>query len=120
MQALESGLLATPPSALGFGHGAGLGLALADTDGDGNEDDAEARVELENGVHQLETLLEATVDRNFDKFEIYALRNLFKVPDGLEGWMRLAHYEVGGRSPLPFVHGALPSSLPTTCGSRPC
>ena len=45
-------------------------------------------------MHQLETLLEATVDRNFDKFEIYTLRNLLTVPDGLEKWMRLAHYRV--------------------------
>lgn len=47
-------------------------------------------------MHQLETLLEATVDKTFDKFEIYTLRNILTVPDDLTGWIRLAHYEVGG------------------------
>ena len=47
-------------------------------------------------MHQLETLLEATVDKTFDKFEIYTLRNILTVPDELAGWMRLGHYEVSG------------------------
>ena len=51
-------------------------------------------MELENGVHQLETLLESTVDKSFDKFEIYTLRNILTIPDDLAPWMRLAHYEV--------------------------
>lgn len=50
--------------------------------------------EIENGVHRLETLLEATVDKTFDRFEIFTLRNILTVPDDLTGWMRLAHYEV--------------------------
>ena len=54
----------------------------------------EAKDEIENGVHQLETLLEATVDKTFDKFEIYTLRNILTIPDELAPWMRLAHYEV--------------------------
>ena len=45
-------------------------------------------------MHQLETLLEATVDKTFDKFEIYTLRNILTVPDELAPWMRLSHYEV--------------------------
>jgi kinetochore protein Mis12/MTW1 len=56
-------------------------------------------------VHRLETLLEAAVDKTFDKFEIYTLRNILTVPGGLEKWMRLAHYE---NLDLP-----LPSSAPT-------
>jgi len=52
----------------------------------------EARDEIENGVHQLETLLESTVDKNFDKLEIYALRNILTVPEDLAPWMRLSHY----------------------------
>jgi len=35
------------------------------------------------------------VDKTFDKFEIYTLRNILTVPDELAGWMRLGHYEVG-------------------------
>lgn len=57
-------------------------------------DHPEAKDEIENGVHQLETLLEATVDKAFDKFEIYTLRNILTVPDELAPWMRLGHYEV--------------------------
>lgn len=52
--------------------------------------------EIENGVHGLETLLEATVDKTFDRFEIFTLRNILTVPDDLAGWMRLTHYEVRG------------------------
>lgn len=53
-------------------------------------------------MHQLETLLESTVDKTFDKFEIYTLRNILTIPDDLAPWMRLGHYEVR----LPFQrHG---------------
>ncbi|TXT07407.1 hypothetical protein VHUM_03127 [Vanrija humicola] len=45
--------------------------------------DAEER-EVEVGSHALETLLETHVDRAFDTFTAYALRNAFKVPDGVE------------------------------------
>ena len=61
--------------------------------------------EIENGVHALETLLEATVDKTFDKFEIYTLRNILTVPDDLAPWMRLAHYEVRMVFLLPIVQG---------------
>ena len=71
---------------------------MRDTDGDGNIDYPEATTEIENGAHQLETLLEATVDKTFDKFEIYTLRNILTVPDELAGWMRLGHYEVSDRN----------------------
>lgn len=71
-----------------------MNLSIPDADGDGNVDFPEARDEIENGVHQLETLLEATVDKNFDKFEIYTLRNILTVPDDLAPWIRLAHYRV--------------------------
>ncbi|CAG8516716.1 3580_t:CDS:2 [Paraglomus brasilianum] len=36
--------------------------------------------DVEQGLHQFETLLEAAVDHNFDLFEVYSLRNLFTVP----------------------------------------
>ena len=58
-----------------------------------------AKVEIENGVHQLETLLESLVDKNFDKFEIYVLRNVFSVPEGLEKWIVLKHYGVSSCGP---------------------
>ena len=44
-------------------------------------------------MHKLETLLNSTVDKNFDKFEIYVLRNILSVPPDLADWIRLGHYE---------------------------
>jgi kinetochore protein Mis12/MTW1 len=93
ISSLESGLLATPPERLGFAH-ANNASTIPDTDEDGNVVYPEAKLELENGLHQLETLLEATVDKAFDKFEIYVLRNIFTVPDDLLNYIRLSHHEV--------------------------
>lgn len=47
--------------------------------------------EINQGVHQIETFLENVVDRNFDAFELYALRNIFMIPENVKGWMRLEH-----------------------------
>ena len=95
ISSLESGLLATPPERLGFSHANNNGSTIPDTDEDGNVVYPEAKLEIENGLHQLETLLESTVDKTFDKFEIYVLRNILTVPEDLLGWIRLKHYEVG-------------------------
>ncbi|KAJ5114329.1 hypothetical protein NUU61_000088 [Penicillium alfredii] len=92
ISSLESGLLATPPERLGFAH-ASNGSTIPDTDEDGNVVYPEAKLEIENGLHQLETLLEANVDKAFDKFEIYLLRNILTVPEDLLSWVRLKHYE---------------------------
>ncbi|RAL16931.1 MIND complex subunit MTW1 [Aspergillus homomorphus CBS 101889] len=92
ISSLETGLLNTPPERLGFAHAAN-GSTIPDTDEDGNVIYPEAQLEIENGLHQLETLLEATVDKTFDKFELFVLRNTFKVPEDLMGWIRLKHYE---------------------------
>ncbi|CAO1599021.1 MAG: hypothetical protein LQ349_001588 [Xanthoria aureola] len=97
IEAIENGLFSISPQQLGYSPD-------KDTSGkDTSVPDAEhpeAKDEIENGVHQLETLLEATVDKTFDKFEIYTLRNILTVPDELAPWMRLAHYE-GITLPLP-------------------
>ncbi|KAF7592295.1 hypothetical protein BBP40_000426 [Aspergillus hancockii] len=92
ISSLEAGLLSTPPERLGFSH-ASNGSTIPDTDEDGNVVYPEATLEIENGLHQLETLLETTVDKAFDKFEIIVLRNSFRVDDDLLGWIRLKHYE---------------------------
>lgn len=94
VDAVEAGLLETPPSRLGFAAKATAEHTIPDTDGEGNPLFPEARKEIEEGVHQLETLLEATVDKNFDKLEIYLLRNVLTVPEDLVPWVRLAHYQV--------------------------
>lgn len=39
---------------------------------------------LSQGMHALETLLVSHVDSAFDRFQAWALRNTFDVPDGLE------------------------------------
>ncbi|KAL4956008.1 Mis12 protein-domain-containing protein [Aspergillus filifer] len=100
ISSLESGLLSTPAERLGFAH-ANNGSTIPDTDEDGNVVYPEAQLEIENGLHQLETLLEATVDKAFDKFEIFVLRNIFRVPDDLMGWIRLKHYENISLNPSP-------------------
>ncbi|KAL4944426.1 hypothetical protein BDV06DRAFT_90410 [Aspergillus oleicola] len=100
ISSLESGLLSTPAERLGFAH-ANNGSTIPDTDEDGNVVYPEAQLEIENGLHQLETLLEATVDKAFDKFEIFVLRNIFRVPDDLMGWIRLKHYENISIHPFP-------------------
>ncbi|KAJ2765948.1 hypothetical protein IWQ57_004573 [Coemansia nantahalensis] len=42
-------------------------------------------------INKVETLLEHAVDKSFDKFELYALRNLFNVPRGLEDYVVMPH-----------------------------
>jgi kinetochore protein Mis12/MTW1 len=51
-------------------------------------------LEIENGTHQLETLLCAAIDRNFDKFELYIMQNILCLrPDEPRDWIRLKHYD---------------------------
>ena len=103
--------MGTPPERLGFSH-ANNGSTIPDTDEDGNVIYPEAQLEIENGLHQLETLLEATVDKTFDKFELFVLRNTFKVPDDLMGWIRLKHYEVCWTTKLQAPLAPLTSRAP--------
>lgn len=42
-------------------------------------------------MHSLETLLENSMDRNFDRFELYVLRNLLNIEPALAGHVRLRH-----------------------------
>ncbi|KZF24044.1 Mis12-domain-containing protein [Xylona heveae TC161] len=93
VSSVENGLLSTSPEVLGFGNSGAGADSIPDTDGDGNVVYPEAKLEIENGVHQLETLLESAVDKDFDKLEIYTLRSILSVPEELVPWVRLAHYE---------------------------
>lgn len=90
ISSLEDGLTSAPPEKLGFSHPPDT---IPDTDDDGNIMYPQATLEIENGLHQLETLLESTVDKAFDRFEIYVLRNILTVPEDMLGWVRLNHYE---------------------------
>ncbi|KAF8437849.1 Mis12 protein-domain-containing protein [Terfezia claveryi] len=68
--------------------------------------------EISNGMHQLETLLGALIDKNFDKFEIYALRNVLTVPDGLVGWVKLPHHKGYDFKPRPTDAPLLTATAP--------
>ncbi|KAI2636446.1 Mis12 protein-domain-containing protein [Hypomontagnella submonticulosa] len=97
LNSVEQGLLNAPPASLGF-KPPRPSKTTRGGDGDANQnqpDPAEAaKMEIESGTHQLETLLCASIDRNFDKFEIYVLRNILCVrPVDVRNWMRLSHYE---------------------------
>jgi len=47
--------------------------------------------ELGKGLVQLETLLESGVDKRFDLFELYLLRNVFTIPQDLIPFLELSH-----------------------------
>ncbi|PNS15160.1 hypothetical protein CAC42_8161 [Sphaceloma murrayae] len=85
---IEDSLLSTRAEVLGFEKAQGM-----------SEDDYEAmaRSEVEAGIVKLESLLNSVIDKNFDKLEIYTLRNLLTVSnvkedEGLENWIVLDHY----------------------------
>lgn len=50
--------------------------------------------EIELGTAKFETLFESIVDKCFDGFELYVLRNLMVIPQNLiqGGWIRLSHH----------------------------
>ncbi|KAJ2781759.1 hypothetical protein H4R18_002672 [Coemansia javaensis] len=52
-------------------------------------------------INKAETLLEHAVDKNFDKFELYALRNLFNMPQGLEDYVAMLHRSAGAADEAP-------------------
>jgi kinetochore protein Mis12/MTW1 len=82
-------LQAASLEALGFAIPASAGQDQSENEAT----EAKVRHEIENGVHQFETLLEATIDKNFDKMEIFALRSIIAVPEDVKDWIRLRHYE---------------------------
>lgn len=90
LNSVEQGLLNAPPATLGFKQPIAQSQSQSQ-----QEDPAErAKTEIESGTHQLETLLCAAIDKNFDIFEIFALRNFLCVrPPDLRSYIRLSHYE---------------------------
>lgn len=95
----ESGLSAADPSLLGFADRYAAENRVPEKDEDGSEVYPEAKLEIEEGVLKLETLMENAVDKNFDKLEIWTLRNVLCLPregdaGGVGEWVRLGHYEV--------------------------
>lgn len=104
--AVEEGLTSAPASSLGFANKTAEVNQSPEKDEQGNEIYSESRAEIENGVHQLETLLQATVDKNFDKFEIYVLRNILSVPEEIAPWVQLGHYQNLDLNHVPAPNGA--------------
>ncbi|KAK4040888.1 Mis12 protein-domain-containing protein [Parachaetomium inaequale] len=118
LHSIEQGLLNAPPASLGFRppskHSSssrarappnGTTAQNGGDDGNGNEpwqqdgeteEEASARrhrEEVEAGTHQLETLLWASIDKDFDRFEIYVMRNILCLRPVEMAWLRLGHYE---------------------------
>ncbi|EPE08823.1 mis12 domain-containing protein [Ophiostoma piceae UAMH 11346] len=97
LNSVEQALLRLPPASLGFNPAnfqtKGAGAAKLSQDALEAAAEEAHHHEVENGTHQLETLLCASIDRNFDKFEIYAMRNILCVKPEDRDWLRLAHYE---------------------------
>jgi hypothetical protein len=91
IEAVEQGLLRAPLSDLGFTPSS---VGEADQRGENQVLEEKAKLEIENGVHQFETLIEATIDKNFDKLEVVALRSILAIPEELRDWVRLRDYEV--------------------------
>ena len=91
MNAIEEGLNNASPETLGFRPDESLGSAAVR-----REVLQEAKqTEIDNGIVKLESLLNATVDKDFDKFEIYTLRNILALgheEEQLAGWVQLDHY----------------------------
>ncbi|KAF4449855.1 hypothetical protein F53441_6935 [Fusarium austroafricanum] len=88
LDSVERLLLSIPPQSLGFSNkhnSKGRTPALPP--------DEAAKLEIEHGTHQLETLLNASIDKNFDLFELYTMRNILTVRPDDQPFIRLAHYE---------------------------
>ncbi|KAF5023353.1 hypothetical protein F66182_4591 [Fusarium sp. NRRL 66182] len=88
LDSVERLLLSIPPQSLGFSN------KRPSKDGTpAIPPDEAAKLEIEHGTHQLETLLNASIDKNFDLFELYTMRNILTVRPNDQPYMRLAHYE---------------------------
>ncbi|KAH7140642.1 Mis12 protein-domain-containing protein [Dactylonectria macrodidyma] len=93
LDSVERLLLSIPPQSLGFKNPSASSRSKDAAAAAALPPDEAARAEIENGTHQLETLLNAAIDKNFDLFELYTMNNILKVrPDDMP-YMRLAHYE---------------------------
>ncbi|KAI7788018.1 mis12 domain-containing protein [Diaporthe eres] len=107
LASVEQGLLNAPPQYLGFGKPPNTAANTkskrkgkqqpppedAHLDLSPEAIEQRAHDEISSGTHQLETLLCASIDRNFDKFELYVMRNILCVKPDDRDWLRLGHYE---------------------------
>ncbi|EHK17700.1 uncharacterized protein TRIVIDRAFT_42852 [Trichoderma virens Gv29-8] len=87
LDSVERLLLSIPPKKLGFSKN----HKRPDQGPEVTPEEA-AKLEIENGTHQLETLLNASIDKNFDIFELYVMQNIITVRPQDQPYMRLSHY----------------------------
>lgn len=111
LSSVETSLLNAPPQQIGFGkppNTVTIGNSKAKRkrkqpsppppeenapEMTAEEIEEQACSEIASGTHQLETLLCTSIDRNFDKFELYVMRNILCVKPEDRDWIRLGHYE---------------------------
>jgi kinetochore protein Mis12/MTW1 len=111
-----------PGTQLGFSAKAAAEGRAIDKDEHGRDMvGEEVKIELDEGMHKLETLLNTAIDTNFDKWEIYVLRNILGVGVGsaksdeaeeMLKWFRLRGYEVRAMRSHEFGSYLLTLSLP--------
>lgn len=139
LASVEQGLLNAPPQYLGFGKPQNP-TANTKSKRKGKQqpppEDAQldlspeavekrAHDEISSGTHQLETLLCASIDRNFDKFELYVMRNILCVKPDDRDWLRLGHYEglnfdnLPAKTPNKDTNGGADDSMDVDTPDRP-
>ncbi|KAF1939896.1 hypothetical protein EJ02DRAFT_380768 [Clathrospora elynae] len=96
----EKGLSSADPALFGFLDRCAAEKRTPEKDEDGLDVFPEAKLEIEEGMLKLETLMENAVDKNFDVLEIWTLRNVLCLvkqgepeEEDLADWVRLEHYE---------------------------
>ncbi|KAF2860224.1 hypothetical protein K470DRAFT_197172, partial [Piedraia hortae CBS 480.64] len=93
LNAVEDGLKGTPAEQIGFAQGGQDGKALRDGEVTAESMEEAKNDEIANGMVRLETLLNSSIDRTMDRFEIYTARNILTVGDeGLLPYVVLDHY----------------------------
>lgn len=96
VNAIEEGLGAASAENLGFKLSKATSASLKTEQARKDALQELKQNEIDNGIVKLESLLNATVDKDFDKFEIYTLRNILAVgheEEDLASWVRLDHYK---------------------------
>lgn len=94
INAIESGFSNSSPESLGYRPATNVEYPSEDARRNALLEQKQA--EIDAGIIQLESLLNAIVDKDFDKFEIYTLRNILAVgheEESLARWVRLEHYK---------------------------
>ncbi|KAF2726365.1 Mis12-domain-containing protein [Polychaeton citri CBS 116435] len=99
VNAVEEGFANTSPEVLGFDASPAYAAQLPKLKTSSQREKVLQQLkndETDAGIVKLESLLNATVDKDFDKFEIYTLRNILSVgheEEGLADWVQLDHYK---------------------------